>query len=442
MIRRAGKHAVVLGAGMGGLLTARALADFYDRVTLVERDDLSGEGPDGPRRGVPQGFHAHALLPRGLRIIEELFPGVTEEMVAAGAVSYEMIVHLRMIMGGHEFARTPTGERGISATRPFLERHVLGRVRALPTVTVRDRSQVTGLMTDDSSGTARVAGVRIATAGRAGADEELPADLVVDVMGRGGRTLAWLETMGFERPEEEVVKVEVSYATWYLRLPEGSMKDRLVLVGTYPGQPKGVALCQVEGDRWLATLGGNAGAPAPADPADFFAWVDEVVPAEVAAAVRAAEPLGEIGLARIPASVRRHYERLTRFPEGLLVAGDALCNFNPIYGQGMSVAALEASAMRECLREGTEGLARRYFTAAAKALDPAWQLSTGADLAARDTGVPMTPQARFMDAYVRRLQRAASHDAEAAVAFTRVTGLLDPPSALMRPSVMWRVLRG
>ncbi|MFF0579536.1 FAD-dependent oxidoreductase [Streptosporangium saharense] len=437
MIRRAGKHAVVLGAGVGGLLTARALTDFYDRVTLVERDDLSGEGRE-PRRGVPQGFHAHALLPRGLRIIEELFPGVTEEMVADGAVPYEMIVQLRMIMGGHEFARTPTGERGISATRPFLERHLLRRVRGLPTVTVRDRNQVTGLMTD----AARVTGVRIAAAGQAGDEEELPADLVVDAMGRGGRTLAWLETMGFDRPAEEVVKVEVSYATWYLRIPEGALEERMVLVGTYPGQPKGAALCQVEGDRWLVTLGGNAGARPPADAEEFFAWVEEVVPADVAEAVRAAEPLGEIGVARIPASVRRRYERLTRFPEGLLVAGDALCNFNPIYGQGMAVAALEALAMRECLRDGTEGLARRYFTAAAKALDPAWQLSTGADQAMREAGVARSRQARLMGAYIRRLQRAAAHDAEAAVAFTRVTGLLDPPSALMRPSVLWRALRG
>ncbi|MGV9773699.1 FAD-dependent oxidoreductase [Streptosporangium sp. NPDC003464] len=433
MARKAAEHAIVLGAGVSGLLAARVLADHYDRVTLVERDAL---GEDIPRRGVPQGFHAHALLPRGLRILEELFPGLTGELVAGGAVPYEMIVQLRMIMGGHEFARMPTGEKGVSATRPFLESHILRRVRRLPNLVTADRSQVTGIMAEGD----RVTGARIAGDG---GERELPADLVVDAMGRGGRTLAWLESMGYERPEEETVKVEVAYATWYLRLAAGALgEDRMILVGTYRGQPKGAALCAVEGDRWLVTLGGSAGVRPPTDPEGFFAWLDEVAPADVAAAVRAAEPLGEIGSARIPTSVRRRYERLGRFPEGLLVTGDAICNFNPIYGQGMSIGALDALAMRECLRGGADGLARRYFAAVARALDPAWQLSTGADLALREAEAERTLRVRLLNAYIGRLQRVAARDPRVAVAFSRVSGLLDPPSALMRPAVVWRAVRG
>ncbi|WP_433242524.1 FAD-dependent oxidoreductase [Streptosporangium sp. CA-135522] len=433
MIRKTGEHAIVLGAGISGLLAARVLTDFYDRVTLVERDALGG---DGSRKGVPQGFHAHSLLPRGLQILEELFPGLTGEMLAEGAVPYEMIVQLRMIIGGHEFAKMPTGDTGVSSTRPFLESHLLRRVRGLPNLATTDRSQVGGLATREG----RVVGVRIA--GDDG-EREIPADLVIDAMGRGGRTLAWLESMGFDRPQEETVKVEVAYATWYLRLPERALgEDRMIIVGTYPGRPKGAALCAVEGDRWLVTLGGVAGVRPPVDPEGFFAWLDEVAPADVAAAVRAAEPLGEIGTARIPTSVRRRYERLSRFPEGLLVTGDAICNFNPIYGQGMSVGALYALAMRECLREGTGDLARRYFAAAAKALDPAWQLSSGADLALREAEAARTPLARMLNAYLGRLQRVAAHDPQVAVAFSRVSGLLDPPSALVRPAVLWRALRG
>ncbi|GAA3085892.1 FAD-dependent oxidoreductase [Streptosporangium carneum] len=435
MIHRTGEHAVVLGAGISGLLAARVLTDFYDRVTLVERDDLTQQAP---RRGVPQGFHAHALLPRGLQVLEELFPGLTGELVAGGAVPYEMIVQVRMIMGGREFARSPTGDRGISATRPFLEGHVLRRVRELPGLVVRDRTQVAGLVTKDDG----VTGALVAGVGD-GAEEELPADLVVDAMGRGGRTLAWLESMGFDRPQEETVKVEVAYSTWYLRLAEGALgTDHMILVGTHPGQRKGAALCAVEGDRWLVTLGGNAGLRPPTDPEGFFAWLDEVVPAEVAEAVRAAEPLGEIGTAGIPTSVRRRYERLDRFPEGLLVTGDAICNFNPIYGQGMAVGALDALAMRDSLSAGADDLARRYFAAVARALDPAWQLSTGADLAMRKTKAARTLRVRLLNAYIRRLQWAAARDPRVAVAFTRVTGLLDPPSALMRPAVVWRALRG
>ncbi|MFF0310674.1 FAD-dependent oxidoreductase [Streptosporangium sp. NPDC004379] len=432
MIRRAGEHAVVLGAGVSGLLAARVLTDFYDRVTLVERDALDG---GGPRRGVPQGFHAHGLLPRGLQVIEELFPGVTAEMIDAGAVPYGT-TQLRMIMGGYEFARTPTPDQGVSATRPFLEGHLLRRTRALPNLVLADRHQVTGIVADGG----RVSGARVA--GDDG-ERELPADLVVDAMGRGGRTLVWLGEMGFDRPEEEVVKVEVAYATWYFRIPEEAMGGyRMVLVGSHPGQRKGAALCAVEGGRWLVTLGGNAGVRPPSDAEGFFSWLDEVAPADVAAAVRRGEPLGEVGAARIPTSVRRRYERLGRFPEGLLVTGDALCNFNPIYGQGMAVGALDALALRDRLREGAGDLARRYFAAAARAVDPAWQLATGADLSMREAEGSRPPRVRVLNAYVRRLQRAAAHDPAVAVAFGRVTGLLDPPSALMRPGVLWRALRG
>ncbi|GGQ30318.1 hypothetical protein [Streptosporangium pseudovulgare] len=140
--------------------------------------------------------------------------------------------------------------------------------------------------------------------------------------------------------------------------------------------------------------------------------------------------------------MRRRYERLSRFPEGLLVTGDALCNFNPIYGQGMAVGALDALAMRDCLRAGATALARRYFAAAARAVDPAWRLAAGADLAMREAEGSRPPRVRVLNAYVRRLQRAAAHDPAVAVAFGRVTGLLDPPSALMRPAVLWRALRG
>ncbi|GLX02517.1 FAD-dependent monooxygenase [Microtetraspora sp. NBRC 16547] len=433
MTRRVGEHAIVLGAGISGLLAARVLTDFYDQVTLIERDVLNG---DKPRKGVPQGFHGHALLPRGLQIMEELYPGLTEGMIAGGAVPYEMIVHVRMIMGGFEFARIPTGESGVSATRPFLESHILRRARELDRLVIADRSQVTGLLTEEN----RVVGV-----GVAGEDgpRELRADLVVDAMGRGGRTPAWLEAMGFDRPQEETVKVEVAYATWYLRLPEAEVAgDRMIIVGTYPGRLKGAALCAVEGDRWLVTLGGSAGVRPPADPEGFLAWLDEVAPADVAAAVRRGEPLGEIGVARIPTSVRRRYERLDRFPEGLLVTGDAVCNFNPVYGQGMTVGALDALALRDSLRDGTRDLAGRYFAAVARALDSAWQMSTGADLALREAKDQRTVASRVLNAYLSRLQRVAARDSRVAVAFSRVSGLIDPPSALVRPAVMWRILRG
>jgi 2-polyprenyl-6-methoxyphenol hydroxylase-like FAD-dependent oxidoreductase len=433
-----GERAVVLGASMAGLVAARVLADAYGQVTVIDRDQLPEASTH--RRGVPHGRHAHALLARGQQALEELFPGLTAELIAQGVPVGDLLADGRWYVSGHRLRQGHIGLVTLSVSRPLLEGYVRARVRALPNLRFLDSCHIVGLAaTPDGR---RVTGARVLRRAGDGAEEVLGADLVVDATGRGSRTPTWLQALGYARPDEEQVRVGLGYATRTYRLPPDALDgDLAVLDATTPEHPRGGALLLLEGDRWMVTLAGMLGDHPPTDPDGFLDFARSLRFPDIYETVRDAEPLDDPVPFRFPASVRRRYERLPRFPDGLLVMGDAVCSFNPIYGQGMSVAALEALALRRYLEQGAEPQPRRWFRDLARVVDVPWDIAVGGDLAVPGVQGRRTLKVRLVQAYIARLHAAAAHDASLASAFVRVAGFVAPPQSLLRPGVAVRVLR-
>ena len=438
MSRQIGDRAVVLGASLAGLLAAQVLSDAYGQVTVVERDEL----PETPmhRRGVPHGRHLHALAARGQQALEELFPGLTAELVAAGAPAGDMLADARLYFSGHRLRQARTGLGLLCASRPVLEGHVRARVRALPNVGFVDRCDVVGLATTPDG--RRVTGARVLRRADGSAEEVLGADLVVDASGRGSRTPAWLEGLGYARPPTEQVRIGLGYATRTYRLPPDALGgDLAVLQAAAPQHPRAGAVQLLEGDRGMVTLAGILGDHPPTDPDGFLDFARSLRFPDIYQAIRDAQPLDDPVAFRFPASVRHRYERLDRFPDGLLVLGDAVCSFNPIYGQGMSVAAVEALALRGHLERGAEPRPRRWFRDLAGVVDVPWEMAAGGDLVFPGVQGRRTVKTRLVSAYLARLHAAAANDAGLASAFVRVAGLVAPPQSLLRPGVVVRVLR-
>ena len=437
--RRIGEHAVVIGASITGLLAARALSEAYGRVTIVERDELPAVGEG--RKAVPQGSHAHVMLASGQRSMEELLPGITDELSAAGAQSCESMREIRMVVAGHEITREASGADVLLASRPLIEGHVRRRVLALANVAVRERCDAVDLLM--SRDHERVTGVRVRDRDGESREERLDTDLVVAASGRAARVPALLETIGYPRPEEDRLGVDLVYVSRRVRLPRGALgDDKLIGIGARPGLPRGVWLIAQE-DHWILTaFGYGAEHHPPTDEKGYLEFVATVAPPDVLAAIRDSEPLGNLVTHGFPANQRRRYERLKRFPEGLLVAGDAISSFNPLYGQGMSVAALQAIELRRCLERGEQRLAHRFFRAAGKVVGPAWDMAVGGDLALPEVAGHRSLLLRITNAYVERLLRVAEHDPIVAAAFGDVGDLLAPPQEVMRPRILWRVLRG
>ena len=339
---------------------------------------------------------------------------------------------MRFYLSGYRLAAPVGGRAGLFASRPLLEHHVRSRVAALPTVTIIPRRPVTGLITDGD----RVTGVRTG-------DTQVAADLVVDASGRGSRIPFWLVELGYPAPVEDRIEVGLRYVTRIYRLPPGSLgDDAAVLTAATLAIPRGALLAATEGGRHIVTAAGMGGDLPPTDPEGFERFLTRLPCSDIAAALADAEPLDAPVAFRFPASVRRRYERLRRFPRGLFVLGDAVCSFNPVYGQGMTVAALQAAVLRDELGRSDSPRARRYFRRISALIDPPWTVAAGADLAHPHVVGPRGLTVRILNRCLPRVHAAAAHDPVLATAVLRVTGLLDPPTALLRPDRLARVLLG
>jgi 2-polyprenyl-6-methoxyphenol hydroxylase-like FAD-dependent oxidoreductase len=429
---------------MAGLLAARVLVDHFDEVILLERDTFPAPGEN--RKGVPQGKHTHVLLEGGRQIMEKYFPGLTDELTQQGAVHIaDASLNVRWFHSGGYHLPGASGIPGVGVSRPTLEALVRQRVLAWPNVRTMQDCNVSGLATTDGNiqGRGHLSGVRMIDRRTGSAEAILEASLVVDAGGRGSRSPTWLEDLGYARPQVEEIEIGIGYTTcFYRRKPEHLPGlEALIILAAPPAKRLGVLLAQ-DGDRWVVTLGGYLGEHAPGDHPGFLEFARSLPAPDIYNLVKEAELLREPVAYTFPANLRRHYEKLDRFPEGYLVIGDALCSFNPIYGQGMTVAAMEAAALGECLAGSRDRLARRFFFKASRIIDIPWNTAVGNDLSYPEIKGPRTPIVRFLNWYISKLHLAAHYDAQVSIAFLKVINMVASPTSILYPRIVWHVLKG
>jgi 2-polyprenyl-6-methoxyphenol hydroxylase-like FAD-dependent oxidoreductase len=426
------------------MLAARVLSDHFDHVTLLERDRFS-ETP-AARKGLPQGRHVHGLLERGRAAMERFLPGLTAELVRAGAEPLDWTRDIAWMSPYGWYVRFPGDLRQLACTRDLIDWAVRRRVAALSNVRIHQGAPVAGLILGPGDGS-RVAGVRIRPRRvdtefeRVGA--ELAADLVVVADGRNSRLPEWLTAVGYDPPEETVVNSFQGYASRFYRPPaefEPSWKG-LYIQQAPPGDPRGGLVGPVEGGRWLASLVGGDGDYPPTSEAGFLAFARSLRSPALYEAIAGAEPLSPIAGQRATENRQRHYDHLRRFPDGVVAVGDAVCAFNPVYGQGMTAAALGAEVLDRWLREESSphapGRGRVFQRRLARATAAAWQLSSAADYRFRATeGPPQSRLARLSGGYVDRVMRAATSRPWVRRRLTEVLHLLRPPSALFGPGIL------
>lgn len=437
-------HAVVIGGSVAGMLAARVLADHFARVTVIERDRFSAQ-PDF-RAGAPHARHPHGLLVRGQQIMEQLFPKLTAELLAQGAVPVNLGRDLALVIGESAVRPFETELVALFFSRPLLEHTLRARLCALPEVTMRTGCEAIGLLTDHAGH--RVMGVRVRPRGEGNQPEEqLHADLVIDAAGRGSRLPVWLPELGYPAPEETTIDAAAGYSTRLYRFPSGVTPWKaLYCMPQAPNQRRGCLMMQMEDERWMVTLTSMDGDYPPTDAADYLAFAATVPVPGFAAMLAQAEPLTEPYGYRNIANRLRHYERLPRRPEGLLAIGDSVYALNPVYGQGMTVAAIGALTLDGWLRErrrdylltGALAFQRRLAQVNAQP----WQLATGQDLLwpSAAGGLP-DPITRLMQRYVDLVLQTMVENGEVAARFSQVQNMLSSPASLFHPRVLWQVLK-
>ncbi|MBY0440626.1 MAG: oxidoreductase [Mycobacteriaceae bacterium] len=438
-------HAIVVGASIAGLCAAQVLSDHYQRVTVVERDEL----PDTPtnRAAVPQGRHLHLLMARGGQELGDLFPGLLDDMVAAGVpklanrpdcIYFGGAGH---ILGTASYLRKPF--TAYVPSRPHLEWQLRGRVRNLKNTTIVRRSvaeprydptleRVIGVVLDpDPSASATEP---------AGTPEFLAADLVVDASGRGSRLPGWLTQWGYQRPPEEVIDVGISYASHFARIPDGMIDEKVIVNGASRDQPLGLGMLRYEDRTWILTTFGVAKVKPPATFDQMRALAIELLPARFSAALQHAEPVGSPAFHSFPTSRWRRYHKLDRYPAGIVPFGDAVASFNPTFGQGMTMASLQAGQLRQALQSPGDHLAVTLNRATARTLRPVWRMNAVVDTSFHHAAGPTSWWYRPAGWLFDRILAAAETEPVLAEWFLRRFSLLDNLYLVPPPMVVGRAI--
>ncbi|MFD5451221.1 FAD-dependent oxidoreductase [Streptomyces sp. NPDC127100] len=427
------RRAVVIGGSIAGMLAAAALKEHFDTVEIVEAHAL----PTGaePRAGVPQAAHFHTLLSGGAEAIDELLPGTVNQLLAAGANRVPVTTNMVMFSPEGWYRRWEnTTHYLITASRDLTDSVIRQQVLKHPQVSVREHTKAVALLGDRQ----RITGVRLRSTD--GTETVLPAQLVVDASGRGTRTPHWLAELGITGLVDERIDSGLTYASRIYQAPVPTKGWPVINLQANARcqQLRAGGIIPIENDRWHVSLIGPPGAAPTRSTEDFLPYARSLRHPVVADLLDHAEPLTDVTVSHTTANVRYRYERLKSWPESLVAVGDSVAAFNPVYGQGMAVAARGALALHHVLSAGlTNGLARRAQRAIGSTVDAAWSLSVGSDIHfPSTTGKEPTAADRLLQRYVSRLSRTATGSHRVATALTDVLMLQASPASLLAPRVL------
>jgi len=427
---------------MAGLSAARVLADYFEHVTVLERDILPEDACH--RSGTPQSKHVHALLGGGQRALGDLFPAFEEDPVTAGAVPLRVGLDVRIEMPGYDpFPQRDLGWISYSMSRPLIELAVRQRVAQYANIAVHLRCRVQEF--EAAPGGMAVTAVKFENG--AGRSQSLRADLVVDASGRGNLTLVLLEAIGRAQAQESVIDVDIGYATAIFAIPaDMSVAWKGVrTLAPAPQRSRGGLMLPLEGNCWILTLGGRHADKPPGDGDGFLAYAQQLRTPTIYNAIKRAERVSEVARFGFPASVWRHFEQIEPFPRGLLPIGDAICRFNPVYGQGMSVAAQEAVLLHQLLRKKAEeadplaGLAPAFFAGASAVIETPWAVAAIPDFSFPETKGQRPPDFERTREFGVALTRLAARDPDVHKIMAEVQALVRPRSVLRDPDLLERV---
>jgi 2-polyprenyl-6-methoxyphenol hydroxylase-like FAD-dependent oxidoreductase len=433
-------HAIVLGGSFAGLMTAKVLSRYYRQITIIEKDTVH-HYPES-RKGQPHTKHLHGLLPRGLHILCHYFPGLFEEIVDSGGIVCDFGDSMNWFTHGGFKKRVFLDIQGVSLSRPLLEHLIRERVLALPNVELFDNTAVKALM--HSEDRQKITGVVVEDKTNMQTNR-LDADLVIDCTGRASRTPQWLREMGYGDVPVSEVKINVTYTTRiYKRDPSDKrVHSWMACTPEAPKERRNGAVFAIEGNKWIISVGGWHGEQASTNEKDFLSFLKTLPNPNIYDIASTCEPLSDIIQYKYPISIRRNYEKLHHFPSGYLVLGDAISSFNPVYGQGISSACLQAVELDKIIQENVDEkkLAKTYFKRTLKIRDKLWQMSTGEDFRFPETTGTRPMGIRLVNKYVSLVHKATITDEVVCRAFLKVMGLIDSPAILLRPKIVWRIFR-
>jgi 2-polyprenyl-6-methoxyphenol hydroxylase-like FAD-dependent oxidoreductase len=438
-------QAIVIGGSIAGLLAARVLTDHFKQVTIVERDPL----PSRPaaRQGVPQSQHVHILLAQGYQTLETLFPGIGDHLVARGATRIDWLADCPMMFPSGWAPRFPSQIQAPLCSRNLLEQVIRQRLERNPRVQWATSRTVTQFVSHPQ----RTALDAVQVKDAQGKTTELSAQLVIDASGRNSRAPQWLQSLGYPPPPETIIDSGLGYASrWYQR-PDDCSEDwkSLYVMSQAPSCPRSGVLFQLEGDRWLVTLIGINHHYPPTDEAGFLDFARHLRSPVIYEAIKTAEPLSEISSYRGTANRQRHYETLTSLPENFISIGDALCAFNPVYGQGITLAAESAILLDQCLRDQHKryragqwtGFSHSFHRRLASKVRTPWLMATGEDLRWSQTvGTQPNLFTKAIQWYMDQVVSLLSEQGDVYQAFLEVTHLLKPPTSLFHPKILRKVI--